>query len=100
MKPPIWAIVLRNPEDKPHVTALKALAEGRADENQQRIAFDFIIKRVCGVDETAWFDDAEGGERASSFASGRRYVGLQLRRWVDLPMEKLFGHRDGNSPGR
>ena len=55
--------------------AVKALAHGVASENQQKIAFAFIIKTLCRADEINYFPD----ERDTSFALGREAVGKVLR---------------------
>lgn len=60
--------------------AVKALAAGTANEGQQRVAWDFIM-RLTGIRDLEFRPD----ERASIFASGKRFVGLQLVKPVSLP---------------
>jgi hypothetical protein len=60
--------------------AVKALAAGNANEGQQKTAWDFIM-RLTGVRDLEFRPD----ERASTFASGKRFVGLQLVKPLTLP---------------
>lgn len=57
------------------VAAVMALREGKADAAQQHRALDWIMREASRVTDLAYFEDGEGGERASSFAAGRQYVG-------------------------
>jgi hypothetical protein len=58
---------------KSEAYAIKAFASGTANEGQQKTAWDFIM-RLTGVRDLEFRPD----ERASVFASGKRFVGLQL----------------------
>ena len=64
------------------ITALQALERGEADEAQQQRALKWIVNNAAATYEVAWNPD---NERASSFESGRRYVGLEiikmLKKW-------------------
>ena len=59
----------------PDANALQALEKGEADENQQKRALAWIINVAAGTYQVAWEPD---NERASSFESGRRFVGLKI----------------------
>ncbi len=65
---------------KSEAYAVKSLAAGNANEVQQRTAWDFIM-RLTGVRDLEFRPD----ERAATFASGKRFVGLQLVKPVTLP---------------
>ena len=65
---------------KAEAYAVKSLAAGNANEVQQRAAWDFIM-RLTGVRDLEFRPD----ERAATFASGKRFVGLQLVKPVTLP---------------
>lgn len=70
----------------PHdaVVAIKALADGAADQFQQRTAFAFIRDGLCEVEKMSFWPGGEDGRRATDFAEGKRWVGDQLRRIVRL----------------
>jgi hypothetical protein len=61
------------PLTKAEVHAIRALAKGAANEGQQLTAWDFLMK-LTGVRDLEFRPD----ERAATFASGKRFVGLQL----------------------
>lgn len=65
--------------------AFKSLQKGTASPEQQKNAIDFLIKFGCRTYDTDWFPD----ERVSSFAAGRRYVGQQIVRFINLKIGKL-----------
>ena len=71
------------PYDEATTGAIKALAAGNANEGQQRRALDWIINVVCGTYDLSWRPGYEG-DRATSFAEGRRFVGLQLVKQLKL----------------
>jgi hypothetical protein len=60
--------------------AVKALREGKANEGQQRLAMQWIELVACDVEGMSYHDTAEGGERATAFHEGRRFVGNQIRK--------------------
>lgn len=68
-----------SPEWTSEIVSLRCLAQGTADEFQQRMAFGFIVNTLCRADEQTFFPDAQGGDRASAFAEGCRWVGRMMR---------------------
>lgn len=54
--------------------AIKALTKGKATEHQQGLVVEWLA-RATGVTDLEFRPD---GERASNFASGKRFVGLQF----------------------
>ena len=54
---------------------MQNLARGIASAEQQMHALKFIVERLAGTYEQAWFAD---NERESCHAAGRRFVGLEL----------------------
>jgi hypothetical protein len=66
------------------IFALQALARGEASAAQQQRAFDCVVRTLCETDRmTFWLNrdlGADDGRRATDFAEGKRWVGLQLRR--------------------
>ena len=71
--------------------AFKSLEKGEASKEQQRLAVDFLIRIGCRTYDTDWFPD----ERISCFAAGRRYVGQQVVRFINLKIGKLQESKNG-----
>ena len=70
----------------PEIVALQALAQGTADEFQQRTAWRFIVEVLSNTDAMSFQppDPKQGfggidAQRASDFAEGVRWVGRQMR---------------------
>lgn len=59
------------------VSALQAVADGRADEHQQRRAIKWIVEMACQTYQPS-FRNGPNGERETVFAEGRRFVGLMI----------------------
>jgi len=66
-------------------SAFKALEKGVASEGQQKLVLEFLIRIGCRTYDTDWFPN----ERTSCFAAGRRYVGQQIVRFINLKIGKL-----------
>ena len=84
------AIRSRKPGARPHtpspcdahdVYALKALAAGSASEGQQKRALNWILNQCCGVPDNTYYPDSE---RDSIFASGKRFVGLEIVALINM----------------
>lgn len=67
------------------IEALKAMARGEAQPHQQKMALDWLINTAAGTYDLSYRSDAEGGERETAFAEGRRFVGMQAVKLVNLP---------------
>ena len=60
--------------------SIRAVSEGLADGEQQRIAYRTIIFKLCGVDRMSFtILGPDEGRRATDFAEGRRWVGNTIR---------------------
>ncbi|MGE0151771.1 MAG: hypothetical protein AB7R90_04085 [Reyranellaceae bacterium] len=64
------------------VAALQALARGVANEGQQKRALNYIVNVLGMTYEHTYFP---ASERDSCHAQGRRYVGLQIVKLVNMP---------------
>ncbi len=62
------------------IFAVQALAKGIANDTQQKRALDYIVRALCETDRMTFWSGGEDGRRATDFAEGKRWVGLQLRR--------------------
>jgi hypothetical protein len=58
--------------------AIQALHRGNATPEQQRRALDHIIHNIAGTYDLSFRPGGEEGARATAFAEGKRYVGLQI----------------------
>lgn len=70
------------------IAAIRAMADGVANAGQQRLAFELIVGRLCAVGDLAFRPDDKGGERATAFASGKQWVGLQMCKLANLNITK------------
>ena len=75
-RPPDWEIA--------DAAALQAIAHGRATDVQQRRGYEFLVKTLCGTYDLAYRPGGLEGERDTTFAEGRRFVGLQLVKFANL----------------
>lgn len=66
--------------------SVKALAAGNASDEQQKRALDFIIYILCGTYDLPFRPGGLDGDRESSFASGKMFVGQQLVKMVGAPI--------------
>jgi hypothetical protein len=66
--------------DDADIFALQAVANGTASSAQQQRAFEYVVRSLCETDRMTFWPGAEDGKRATDFAEGKRWVGLQLRR--------------------
>lgn len=69
--------------------AIKALANGDATPEQQKRALDWIIHNAGATYDVSYRSDRDGGDRETSFAEGRRFVGLQIVKFVNMPRDLI-----------
>jgi hypothetical protein len=62
------------------VAAVQAVAYGRATEDQQRHAFKYMVEMLCGTYDLSY---RSANPYDTSFAEGKRFVGLQLVKLAD-----------------
>lgn len=80
--------------DKADVSALKALEGGVATPEQQQRALRWIIQNACGTYEMSYRPTSD---RDTTFAEGRRFVGLQVVKMLRLNMA-AFGNKPSQQP--
>lgn len=68
------------------LSAVRAVAAGTADEFAQRRAIKWIIEKAAGTYEPSYRGDA-GAE--TFHAEGRRYVGMQIVKLLNMPADVL-----------
>lgn len=66
------------------VEAVQAVYEGTADAYQQRRALEWVIEQAAETYGEPFRSDADGGDRDTSFALGRAYVGRQIVKLVKM----------------
>lgn len=68
------------------VSAIKAMAAGTATPEQQQRAMKWIIETNCGTYDVSYRPDSD---RDTTFAEGKRFVGLQIVKLLKLDIEKI-----------
>ncbi len=69
--------------------AIQALMTGKADANQQQRALKWIIEVCSGTYDQSYRPGAQEGERDTTFALGRQFVGQQIVKLTRLNVSKL-----------
>ena len=82
--------------DVREIEAVKALARGEATVVQQQVALKWLIETACGTYDLSYRSDGDGGERETAFAEGRRFVGLQMVKLINLAPKLVAAMRDNN----
>lgn len=77
---------LRCDYDIPVVAAAQALQRGEADAHQQKDFLNWLINHAAGTYNTSFQLE---GDRETTFAEGRRFVGLQLVKLLSLSLNAL-----------
>jgi hypothetical protein len=75
------------PYEPANAYAMQALVKGTASAAQQQLALAFIVKELAETDRMTFWPPTEhdDGRRATDFAEGKRWVGLEIRRLL-LPV--------------
>jgi len=76
--------------------AVQAVAKGIASEREQTRAMRWIIHQCCKFGELSFRSDSDGGERETSFAQGKWFVGQQIMKMVDMPPAVIAQMQKGN----
>jgi hypothetical protein len=80
-RPPHW--------EHADATALKALSQGRASPEQQTRALAYIMRTLCGIDDWAYRPGAAEGERDTTLALGRQFVGHMISKLLKVDLSKV-----------
>ena len=82
-----------------HCLAYRALSRGEATPDQQIRAFKHLVEVIAGYYDISYRSDKDGGDRATAFAEGRRFVGAQVVKLTKLvPSER--NNRTDRDPDR
>lgn len=96
-KPPPHAAWAPPSYEKAHVYALKALQDGRAEPHQQQMALTWIVNMAARTYDLSYRPDSE---RDSAFAEGRRFVGLEIVKLLNLDPRAIKEVSDGGPDTR
>jgi hypothetical protein len=72
-----------SPPSRSVAASIKALANGDADPEQQKLALKWIIDEAAGTYESVYFPESV---RQSDFASGKRFVGNYILGIINMSM--------------
>lgn len=72
--------------DKKTIMAVKAVYSGSASEPQQKLFLEFIMHDLCGAYDVGYHS---GKPDDTAFASGKRFVALNLRDIINFDVAKL-----------
>ena len=75
----------KNPHDPPDhdpdvIFAIRAWANGTANEGQQKMAWAYVMYVTKATDEFQDLSYRPGDQEATTFAEGKRFVGMMLRK--------------------
>jgi hypothetical protein len=76
--PPLWELA--------DARALQDLARGEAAPHQQQRALEYIVNTLAATYDLSYRPDSD---RDTTFAEGRRFVGLQIVKLLKLNLENL-----------
>ena len=85
-KPPLSSPWLPAPYIKADIVALQALERGEAEPDQQKRVLKWMIERLCRTYDPSFIPHSD---RESDFAEGRRYVGLQLVKLININLANV-----------
>lgn len=85
-KPPAGAPWAPTPWEPADVGAIQALAAGEATPEQQKRALTWIVERACDTYGMSYRPDSD---RDTTFAEGKRYVGLQVVKMTKLNLAAI-----------
>jgi hypothetical protein len=71
------------------VFALQAIAAGNASTGQQQRGLAFIRNAICEGERLSFMPGGEDGRRATDFAEGKRFVAVQIRRFLNMRPETV-----------
>ena len=74
---------------KADVSALQALRRGDPTADQCHRAMEFILETICDRNGMSFRPGGLEGDRETCIAEGRRFVGNQIVKLVNLPLSKI-----------
>lgn len=89
--------------DEAVIMAVRAFADGKANDGQQKTVWNWILHDVCQVDGMSYRAGGLEGQRATDFAEGKRFVANQIRKMLNpitLEAERLSAARKAEATGK
>lgn len=80
--------------DSNDIAAFKALEAGAASPEQQKRALRWTLVGAADLYGLSYRNGGEDGRRATDFAEGRRFVGAQIVKMVNMPGAVLNALRE------
>ncbi len=80
------------PRELADIMAIRAIATGTANESQQKRAWDYLLREVCGNPYSAYDPDSI---RDTDFMLGRQFVGHTLVKFATQPVDILVKQETG-----
>ncbi|MGB1389980.1 MAG: hypothetical protein ACPG61_13950 [Paracoccaceae bacterium] len=77
------------------IGALQALSRGEATAHQQKVALAWIVREAADWAGVAYHTDPHD----TAFASGRRFVAVQIQKLVDMPAQVKEAMHERSSNG-
>ena len=74
---PPKSVLASIPYGRPELNAMYALSRGEATQEQQLLAWGWIIGALCRFHDVSYRPGADG-DRDTAFAEGRRFVAAQM----------------------
>jgi hypothetical protein len=79
------------------IEAIKAVFDGKGDPAQQRRALDWVVNAAAETYELSFRSNSDGGDRETAFAEGKRHVGMQLVKMINMPPALVAKLRSKNA---
>lgn len=79
------------------VAAFQGLARGDATADQQRRALDCVINAICATYDLSY---RPSSDRDTAFAEGKRFVGLQIVKAVNLNLAAIRQAKSTQETGK
>ena len=76
------------PWEPADASALQALMRGDCPPNLQQRAMRFIMWELCGLRDLTYRAGGPEGDRDTSFAEGKRFVGLQIAKLLEVKVNR------------
>ena len=74
---------------KADAAALQAMRRGEATPDQQLRALEYIVETICDRNGMSFRPGGPEGARDTDFAEGRRFVGNQIVKLTNIPLNKI-----------
>lgn len=69
------------PPEAKDIAAFQALEKGEATAHQQKLVLEWLMLRATMIYDQSYWPESD---RATAFAEGRRFVGLQIQKLLSL----------------